>query len=190
MNLAIYASGSGTNAEELIRYFRGHGNIRVGLVVTNKANAGVRAKAEAAGIPSVLLPPEAVKDGHLQRDILQSWQIDAIALAGYLKLVPAALVQAYPDRIFNIHPALLPKFGGPGMYGIHVHQAVLAAGEAESGCTIHLVNEHYDEGRVLAQGRVAVQPGWTAEQLQQAVLAQEHQLYAPTIERFLINSAQ
>lgn len=190
MNLAIYASGSGTNAEALFRYFQGHSSIRVGLVVTNNPNAGVRAKAEAAGIPCVLLPLAAVKEGHLQRDILQAWQIDAIALAGYLKLVPAALVQAFPDRIFNIHPALLPKFGGAGMYGLNVHRAVLAAGEPESGCTIHLVNEHYDEGRILAQGRVTVQPGWTPEALQQAVLEQEHRLFGPTIEKYLINSAQ
>lgn len=137
------------------------------------------------GIPLVVINRQNVNDGVFLTSLLREHQITFVALAGYLKMIPPAFIRAFPRRIVNIHPSLLPKFGGKGMYGIHVHEAVLAAGERESGMTIHIVNELYDEGEILFQDRVAIQPGWTASDLQQAVLTLEHTHYPVVLERLM-----
>lgn len=146
--LAIFASGSGTNAQNLITHFNSGSFAKAELIVCNKSGAYVLERAKNMGIKSVLLTKEELQSP-LILQILQQHDIDFIILAGYLLKIPATLINEYPNKIINIHPALLPKFGGKGMYGHHVHEAVVASGEKESGITIHLVNEIYDNGRIL-----------------------------------------
>lgn len=153
--------------------------LRVAAVLSNNPQAGVLARAAQAGIPTQLIDDH--RNGPALAAQLQTLHTDLVVLAGYLKKIPDEVVAAYRGRIVNIHPSLLPSFGGRGMYGLHVHRAVLAAGEAESGCTIHLVNEVYDEGETLRQVRVPVHPTDTPETLAARVLAEEHRHYAPTI---------
>ncbi len=148
--LCIFASGTGSNAQKIINYFRERHDVAVDLIVTNKPTAGVLDIARQEGIDSHILGKgELASQDFLER--LQSRETSLIILAGFLRLIPSTLTQAYPKRIINIHPALLPKFGGKGMYGMHVHQAVKDYGEKQSGITIHYVNEHYDEGAVIFQ---------------------------------------
>ncbi|MCG3152447.1 MAG: Phosphoribosylglycinamide formyltransferase [bacterium] len=180
--LAIFLSGRGSNAEAILRAID-DGTIaaEVGLVVSNTAKAGGLALAQRRGIPALPLNPNRYPTPALYAADLLRWlrhyRIDALVLAGYLKQIPPAVIAAYAGRILNIHPALLPKHGGPGMYGLRVHAAVLNAGETESGATVHLVTEEYDEGPVLARARVPVLEGDTPESLAHRVLAAEHQLY-------------
>lgn len=156
-NIAIFASGSGTNAEKLVAHFANHPSIRVKLILCNNPQAGVIERANRLGVPIHLFDRAAYRSGEvLQR--LRSEQIDWVVLAGFLWLIPADMVAAFPNRIINLHPALLPKFGGKGMYGHYVHEAVVAAGERESGITIHFVNEHYDEGAIIFQASYPVLP--------------------------------
>ncbi len=182
-NIVILASGGGSNAESIIQYFAHDPEVRVSHIFTNKSSAGVLARAERHQIPSTV-----VKNSDLADTISalhQQSPITAIILAGYLRKIADTLVQGFPDRIINIHPALLPKYGGKGMYGIHVHTAVKAAQETESGMTIHLVNEEYDKGRVLMQGRVALDPTDTVEDIASKVLKLEHYHYPRTIHQWL-----
>ena len=182
-NLAILASGGGSNAQALIDCLRTSSVAQVAVVVSNKADAFVLERARQANIPAeVLTQPQ---DAAAMLELLARYDIDFIALAGYLKKIPNEVVAAFAGRIVNIHPSLLPKFGGKGMYGLRVHEAVLAAGEPETGVTIHYVTEEYDEGAVIRQEKLAIQPDWDAATLQQHVLAIEHRLYAPTIEMLL-----
>lgn len=160
------------------------------LFITNSPNEGMSQYAANNGIPLIAINRQEVNSGEFLTSLLQSYQIDFIALAGYLKKIPDELIRAFPRRIVNIHPALLPKFGGKGMYGMNVHEAVIAAAEPESGMTIHLVNEVYDEGEILFQDKVAVQPGWTATDLQKAVLTLEHKHYPAVLERLIAESEQ
>ena len=146
--IAIFASGEGTNAERIIRYFKGNKAVEITLVVTNKEQAGVIRRAENLKVPAMYLPAKDFKEGKIN-EVMRQHQIDFIVLAGFLLHVPDSLLEDYPNRIINIHPSLLPKFGGKGMYGSRVHEAVLAAGEQESGITIHYVNEHYDQKQTL-----------------------------------------
>jgi phosphoribosylglycinamide formyltransferase-1 len=183
--LAVFASGSGSNAAQLMAYFAHHPTIRVVLVVCNRREAGVYAHAEQSGVPAVHVPKSEMTQNGLLHTVLHQNAVSHIALAGFLLLVPNWLTKSYTDKIFNIHPALLPKFGGRGMYGHHVHEAVKAAGEQESGCTIHLVTENYDEGRVLYQAKVPVDPTDTAADIATKVLAQEHRCYARVVEAYL-----
>lgn len=182
VRVAIFASGRGTNAEALICFSqRPEARYRVVLIVSNLSTAGVRQVAERYGIPFVHVsrhthPEPALYSAALLR-VLAEYAVELIALAGYLKKVPPEVVQAYRGRILNIHPALLPKFGGPGMYGLHVHEAVLRAGELYTGASIHLVEEEYDTGPVLAQIRIPIFPGETPEQLAARLLPYEHELY-------------
>lgn len=181
--IAILASGSGTNAQRLMEHFRGHPRLEVALVGCDRPDAGVVRRAWEAGVPVLLFNGALLRDGTVLRE-LQGQRIDLIVLAGFLRLVPAELVRAFPDRIVNIHPALLPKFGGRGLYGEHVHRAVLEAGETESGITIHLVNERYDEGRPLFQARCPVLPGDTADTLAARIHALEHAHYPRVVEEW------
>lgn len=174
MRVAVLASGGGTNLQALLDACRGDAPARVALVVSNKASAGALDRARAAGVPTDLLRDPA--DGPALRRLLEAHRIDLVVLAGYLKLVPEDVVQAFEGRMINIHPALLPSFGGHGMYGRRVHEAVLASGATVSGPTVHLVSAEYDRGPIVAQWPVPVAPDDTPETLAARVLAVEHQL--------------
>ncbi len=186
--IAIFASGSGTNAENLIRYFRLNGEGQVALVVSNRRHALVLERARSLGVPCEYVEKAAWADGKAVLDLLEERQIDFIVLAGFLLRVPPSLLSAYPDRIVNIHPALLPKFGGKGMYGDRVHEAVVAAGERESGITIHYVNEHYDEGTVIAQFRCPVLPTDTPADVAAKVHVLEYAHYPEVVAQLLAGS--
>lgn len=180
--IAILASGSGTNAQRLVEHFRDHPAAGVVLIGCDQPGAGVLERAWDLGVPSYLFNGTQLRDGTLLRE-LQVQGIDLVVLAGFLRLIPADLVRAFPGRILNIHPALLPKYGGKGMYGQHVHAAVIAAGEPESGITIHVVNERYDDGEHLLQARCPVMPGDTPEALAARVHALEHVHYPAVVEK-------
>lgn len=169
-----------------MRHFRHHPTISVALVVSNNPKAGVLHRAEGFHIPCYVYQHEEVESGILEKT-LQAYKIDFVVLAGYLKKVPDSLIRKYEQRMVNIHPALLPKYGGKGMYGMHVHKAVVAARENVSGMTIHYVNERYDEGAIIEQHEVALSPTDSPERVQQKVLELEHRYFAPCIER-LINA--
>jgi phosphoribosylglycinamide formyltransferase-1 len=184
-NIAIFASGAGSNAKAIIEYFKGHPTIKVALVITNNPSAGVIQIAHENKIISAILSKEALANEQAVMPLMKAQDIHFIALAGYLQMVPTFLLAKFPNKIVNIHPALLPKHGGKGMYGIKVHQAVLAAGDAETGITIHYVNEHYDEGKIISQKTLAVNQNETAETLAARVLGLEHEWYPKTIEVLL-----
>lgn len=185
-NIAIFASGNGTNAENIIRYFQGSEEVRVKLVLTNRRQAFVLERARKLDVPCVYFGKEDWADGEPVLALLREQGIDFVVLAGFLARVPDCLLRAYPNKIVNIHPSLLPKFGGKGMYGDHVHEAVVAAGEMESGITIHYINERYDEGEVIAQYRCPVLPGDTAADVATKVHALEYEYYPQVIERELM----
>ena len=174
LKIAVCVSGGGSNLLALLESLRNFGGAKVVLVLSNRASAGGLGHAKAFGVSAVVFRNPA--DDAEWLEALRQYHVDLIVLAGYLKLVPPAVIAAYRDRIINIHPALLPSFGGPGMYGLRVHQAVLASGVKVSGCTVHLVDEEYDRGPILAQSRVPVLPGDTAETLAARVLEAEHRL--------------
>jgi phosphoribosylglycinamide formyltransferase 1 len=174
LRLAVLASGGGSNLQALIDAFAGSDLIEIALVISDRSGAGALVRAERAAVRALHI--RAGDDAALENALQQS-DIDMIALAGYLRLVPAAVVQRYTHRIVNVHPALLPAFGGPGMYGLRVHQAVLAAGCTVSGVTVHHVDERYDEGSIIAQWPVPVEVGDTPESLAARVLQVEHVLY-------------
>jgi phosphoribosylglycinamide formyltransferase-1 len=181
--IAVFASGTGSNTARIIGHFRGHPTIKVSLVVCNKPGAGVLGIAEKEGVPTLLLEKEAFFRGDGYVGELNRRGIDFLVLAGFLWKIPAALVKAYPGKILNIHPALLPKYGGKGMYGRYVHEAVIAAGELETGITIHFVDELYDHGQVLFQASVTVEPGDTAATVAQKVQRLEYTYFPEIIEK-------
>jgi len=183
-NLVIFASGSGSNAEKIIAHFQDSTQVQISHIFCNNPEAGVIARAERLGVPCSIFSREEYKNGSVLRKI-QSLQTDFIILAGFLWLIPAEYVQAYPKRIINLHPALLPKFGGKGMYGHFVHEAVVAAGEKESGITIHYVNEYYDEGAIIFQSSFAVEPGDTAEDVARKGQVLEHRDFPRVIDNLL-----
>lgn len=172
VNIAIFVSGGGTNCENLIRYFSGSAKVNCALVVSNKADAYALVRAERNGVPSRVVSREQLKDSSVVMPILQEFGIDFIVLAGFLPLVPDYLLDAYPRRIINIHPALLPKYGGKGMWGHHVHEAVKAAGETETGMTVHWVTPVCDSGEIIAQFSTPLLPTDTADDIAE----KEHQL--------------
>jgi phosphoribosylglycinamide formyltransferase-1 len=180
--LAIFSSGTGSNAARIIDHFRDHPSISIHLIVCNNPDAGVLNIASAAGIPVLLIEKEQFFRGDAYLPELQKSRIDFIVLAGFLWKIPSRLIQAYPQRIINIHPALLPKYGGKGMYGRHVHEAVIAAGEKESGITIHFVDELYDHGRPIYQAKVTVDPDDTPETLAKKIQYLEHNHFPRMIE--------
>jgi phosphoribosylglycinamide formyltransferase-1 len=190
MNLAIFASGTGTNAARIIDYFRGSTQIKVSLIVCNKPGAGVLNVAERADIPTLLIEKEPFFRGGAYVEALKEKRIDFIILAGFLWKIPEALVKAYPGRIINIHPALLPKYGGKGMYGRFVHEAVIAAGDRESGITIHYVDEHYDHGDPIRQVKVLIEPEDTPETLAGKIHLLEYEHFPKVIEEVILNLAK
>ena len=184
-NIAIFASGSGTNAENMARYFANSESIKVTVVLSNHAHAGVHARVNALGVPSFTFSKEEFASVAPILAKLTEYAVDFVVLAGFMSKIPDALLDAFPDRVVNIHPALLPKFGGKGMYGHHVHEAVLAAGETESGITIHQVNAHYDEGKILFQATCPVLPADTPDTLAQRVHQLEYAHYPQVVEQLL-----
>ncbi|QJD94935.1 phosphoribosylglycinamide formyltransferase [Mucilaginibacter robiniae] len=183
--VAVLASGSGSNAQKIMEYFKGHAQGEVVLVLSNNPNAYVLQRADNFEIPThVFTRHEFYQTDEVVR-LLQNMQVDVIVLAGFLWLVPASLLQAFPNKIINIHPSLLPKYGGKGMYGDHVHKAVLANGEAESGITIHFVNEHFDEGEIIHQAKYKIEPSDTLEIIKLKGQQLEHQHLPKVIEGLL-----
>lgn len=181
-NLAIFASGSGTNAENIVNHFKISPVAEVRLILSNKPNAFVLERARKLNLPTQVFDKKDFYDSNKVLNTLAEHKIDWVVLAGFLWLVPNSLIRAFPNKIINIHPALLPKFGGKGMYGDKVHQAVIEAGEPVSGITIHLVNEHYDEGRVLFQASCPVVAGDTPQSLAAKVHQLEYTYYPQVIQ--------
>ncbi len=182
--IAIFASGSGTNAQAIMEHFRDNESVTVELVLCNKSGAGVIERAISRGVKTVLISKADVESQELLC-LLKENKIDWVVLAGYLWLIPGYLVDAYPNKIVNIHPALLPKYGGKGMYGANVHQAVIANNEAESGITIHFVNAHYDEGQIIFQASCEVKPNDTPQSLAERIHGLEHQHFPVELEKLI-----
>lgn len=187
--LLFFASGQGSNAEAIIRHVRAESIAEVAAIVCNKPGAGVLELAAREDIETLLIDRTAFTAPHFPQQLQQAYAPDLIILAGFLWRIPAALIEAFPRKIINIHPALLPRHGGKGMWGRHIHEAVLAAGEEESGITIHRVNEHYDEGDILLQARCPVVPGDSVETLAARVQRLEH-FYLPRCAEALLEGVQ
>lgn len=183
--IAIFASGSGSNAENIIRFFANNPEISVNSIFCNVPGAYVLERAKKYGIPAYIFNREEMKNPEEVLRLLQEQEIDFIVLAGFLWLMPPCITAAYPNRILNIHPALLPDYGGKGMYGDRVHRAVIDAGEKESGITIHYVNEHYDEGAPIFQARCPVTAEDTPETLAAKVHALEYEHFPRVIEKVI-----
>lgn len=186
-NVAIFASGSGTNAENIARYFAKSETINVAVVLSNNKNVGVHGRVNKLGIPSFVFSRDEFVEGTPVLEKLSEYRIDLIVLAGFMNKISDALLNAYPGKIINIHPALLPKYGGKGMYGMHVHEAVVAAGEKESGITIHYIDENYDEGSTIFQAKCPVLPSDTPEDVATKVHALEYAHYPHVIEDVLLS---
>jgi formyltetrahydrofolate-dependent phosphoribosylglycinamide formyltransferase len=186
ISLAIFASGTGTNAQKIIEYFRYSKKIRVSLVVCNKPGAGVITLAEQNNIPVLLLEKDRFFNGDGYLEELKG--VDWIILAGFLWKLPLSIIRSFPDRIINIHPALLPAYGGKGMYGHAVHSAVLSSKEKESGISIHYVDEHYDHGRIIFQAKCPVLENDNVDSLAKRIQVLEHEHYPKVIEQLLMTN--
>jgi len=183
--IAIFASGRGSNASKIIDYFEENSSVEVSVILTNRKDAKVLDLAQKHHIPQLITnKTEFYHSDKIIKDLAR-YNVDLIVLAGFLWLIPSYLVESYPDKILNIHPALLPKYGGKGMYGMNVHNAVHKAGENETGITIHYVNERYDDGAILFQAACKVEKTDTAQQIAEKVLALEHQHLPSVIEQLL-----
>ena len=180
--VALLASGSGSNAENIIGYFAGKEGWEFPLILSNKSKAYIHERAKKLKIPSFTVSKTGFEQGDVLQ-LLQQYKIDFVVLAGFLLKIPANLLQAYPNKIINIHPALLPKYGGKGMYGMFVHEAVVANCETETGITIHYVNENYDEGQIIFQAQCEVLPADTPEDVAAKVHALEYRYFPEIIER-------
>lgn len=180
--IAIFASGSGSNAQKIMEYFKDSEIAEVVLVLSNNSEAYVLHRADNFEIPTHVFNRETFYNSSEVLEVLQKLQVDLLVLAGFLWLVPSYLLEHYPNRILNIHPALLPKFGGKGMYGDRVHQSVLEAKEKESGITIHYINERFDEGEIIYQGRFKIEEGDTLDMVKFKGQQLEHQHYPRIIE--------
>lgn len=185
-NIAIFASGSGSNARKIIEYFKNHPSVKVALVVSNKPEAGVLAIAKEHNIDTLILSKSVFYETEDILKTLAQYNISFIVLAGFLLLVPQYIIRRFNKKIINIHPALLPKFGGKGMYGSHVHEAVKLAQETETGITIHFCNAHYDEGDIVFQAKTPVSPHDTPQDIARKVLALEHEHFAKVIEKVVL----
>ncbi|MFI5203289.1 MAG: phosphoribosylglycinamide formyltransferase [Flavobacteriales bacterium] len=181
--IAIFASGAGTNARNIISHFKGHSSIEIVLVISTNVQAGVVEVASENNIPCFVFEDDEANDAKLILDIIRNEEINFVVLSGYMRKIPDAVTRALAGRMVNIHPALLPKFGGKGMFGKRVHQAVKDAGEKETGITIHFVNEHYDEGAVIFQAVCPVNPHDSIEDIQKKVHTLEYQYYPTAIEQ-------
>lgn len=184
-NIAIFASGTGSNARKIIEHFKNSPDIRVALVVSNKKDAGVLEIAREHGIPTQVIDRQMFYETEDLLGILKKHKIKFIVLAGFLWLVPSYLVKTFEKKMVNIHPALLPKFGGKGMYGMRVHEAVKENGEIETGITIHWLNEHYDEGAVVFQASCPVSPDDTSAGIARKVQELEHKYFPVVIEKLV-----
>ena len=183
--IAIFASGSGSNCENLIRYFKDSEMVECALVVSNKSDAYVLERAQRLGVPTAVMPKALLNDPETMLPLLKKYDIDFIVLAGFLPLVPNFIIEAFPRRIVNLHPALLPKYGGKGMWGHHVHEAVKAAGETETGMTVHWVTPVCDGGDIIAQYKCEIAPSDSVEDIAE----KEHQLemrYFPEVVEKII----
>jgi phosphoribosylglycinamide formyltransferase 1 len=183
--IAIFASGSGSNAESIVNYFATNDKVEVAFFLTYNVEAGILKRGKKLGIPTLVFSRQNFVESDTIINFLKSQDIDLVVLAGFLWLIPPAFIRAFPDKIVNIHPALLPKYGGKGMWGHHVHEAVVSNKETESGITIHLVNENYDEGKILFQAKCPVLPSDSAEIVAENVLKLEHKHFASVVEEVL-----
>ncbi len=183
--IALFASGNGTNAERIVRYFTVEKTAEVCLILTNNSEAGVLERAKRLGIPSVVFSRDDFYKSDKILSLLKNNKVDLIVLAGFLWLVPANILQSFQNRIVNIHPALLPRYGGKGMYGKHVHKAVIDSGDKSSGITIHYVNEKYDDGQIIFQAEVAVESGDTPDSLASKIHELEYKHFPVVIEKIL-----
>lgn len=186
MNIALLASGNGSNAENIIRYFHEHPeyDINIALVVCNKPDSKVLERAQNLEVPAKVVVSKDFRNEDIIMPVLEEYHVDGIVLAGFLLMVPDFILKRFPDRILNIHPSLLPKFGGKGMYGHHVHEAVVAAGETETGITVHKVSDKCDEGEIVFQARVAVSPEDTAETVEAKIHRLEQQYFPQVIAEY------
>lgn len=185
-HIAIFASGTGSNAKAIIEYFQYHAEIKIALLISNNENALVLQIAKEHHIPTEIILNHDLDN--LCLEVLQGYDIDYIVLAGFLRKIPHNVTVAFHHKIINIHPALLPKFGGKGMYGLKVHEAVVQAREAVTGITIHYVNEHYDEGQIIFQAEVNINELDTAKTVARKVQQLEHTHYPRIIEKILLNN--
>ncbi|MBP5487726.1 MAG: phosphoribosylglycinamide formyltransferase [Bacteroidales bacterium] len=189
VNMAIFVSGGGTNCENIIKYFEGSEVARPVLVISNKAGVGAIGKADRLGVPTRVIGKAGLNDPEVILPLLREFSVDFIVLAGFLLVIPGFLIDEYDHRMINLHPALLPKFGGIGMYGHHVHEAVKAAGESETGMTVHWVSREVDGGAIIAQFSTAISPEDTPDDIaaKEHVLEMEH--FPQVIEKLLISEA-
>ncbi len=185
-NIAIFASGAGTNADNIIKYFA-NSDITVKLIVSNKQNAGVLNIAESNNIETLIFPFNSNNKLESLINFLKINEIDLIVLAGFLKLIPEELIKEFPYKIINIHPALLPKYGGKNMFGMRVHEAVLLNNDKESGITIHFINENYDEGKIIFQAKADIRDCNSVEEVAQKIHKLEYRFYPEIIEKLLLN---
>ncbi|WP_219224261.1 phosphoribosylglycinamide formyltransferase [Pedobacter antarcticus] len=183
--IAIFASGSGSNAQKIMELFKNNPDAEIAIVLTNNPDAYVLQRADNFEIPTHIFDKREFRETNTIVDLLQNLDIDLIVLAGFLWLIPKQLIAAYPGRIINIHPALLPKFGGKGMYGDHVHKAVMDAGESEGGITIHYVDENYDEGEFIYQAKYKIDKNDNLEMIKFKGQQLEHQHYPRIVESIL-----
>jgi len=190
IKIAIFASGSGTNAENIIHYFNNHSLIKVALVVSNNPKAYVLTRVAHTGVPALVIKKDELLLPDMVMPFLRSYEIQWIVLAGFLLKIPPFLVSAFSNRIINIHPALLPKFGGKGMYGHFVHEAVVKAKEIESGITIHYVNDQYDAGSIIFQASFPVLPSDQVEDVERKVHQLEQLHFPQVIEKTILSSSQ
>jgi phosphoribosylglycinamide formyltransferase-1 len=184
-HIAIFASGNGTNAENIIRYFQNHENILVKIILSNKKDAYVIERARKYNVPAFIFDRELFYKTDTVLDVLKENKIDLVVLAGFLWLVPVNILQYYHNRIINIHPALLPKYGGKGFYGMIVHEAVIRSGDKESGISIHYVNEQYDAGQIIFQAQCPIEKQDTPESLAQKIHHLEYEWFPKVIEQLL-----
>ena len=182
--IAVFASGNGTNTEGIVNYFEDSELARVSLVLCNRKKAGVVDRARTLGVRCIVFGKEELQNGTVLGKLKEA-KIDFVVLAGFLAKIPADIIEEYPQRVVNLHPALLPEYGGEGMYGIHVHEAVVENEEEETGITIHYVNDDYDEGEIIFQETVEVDYEDTAEDVQYKVQQLEHKHYPEVIEYLL-----
>jgi phosphoribosylglycinamide formyltransferase-1 len=190
INLVVFASGGGSNAQKIIKHFKLHTSVKVALVITGNPKAGVISMAEHHDIPVHVISKSTFTDEVSMLSLLHSYQIDYVILAGFLWLCPPFLTRNFHNKILNIHPSLLPKYGGKGMYGHFVHEAVRDARENESGCTIHLVNNMYDEGQIIFQAVCPLTAEMNPSDIASAVLRLEHAYYATVIENYIMRKAK
>ncbi len=185
-HIAIFASGSGSNAENIIRHInRPQSKGLVKLVISNRSDAGVLQRAKDLGVDSIVVDKDKLNDSDYMLRLLEKHRIEIAVLAGFLLMIPPFLIHRFEGNMVNIHPSLLPKFGGKGMFGRHVHEAVIKSGETESGITIHLVNEEYDRGKILLQVSCPVKPNDTAESLEKRIRELEVQNFPSVVESLL-----